>query len=138
LLVPILVVNVVMPVVVYAGSHLIDEPIRAADVVAVHALSIPYLLVCASIGLVASVAFDRESIAQRAGLAVVFALFLLESVLANTDYEAVGALAPMRYYDPTAILVDHQYDLAGGAILLAAAVVLVLVSQQWFSRKDIQ
>lgn len=138
LLVPILVVNVVMPVVVYAGGHLIDEPIPAADVVAVHALSVPYLLVCAAVGLVASVAFAREAIAQRAALGVVFALFLLESVLAETDYESVGAIAPMRYYDPTDVLVNGEYDLVGAATLLAAAVVLVLLGQWWFTRRDIQ
>lgn len=137
LFVPIVVLNAVLAVVVYGGGHLIDDPIPAADVLAVHALSVPYLLVCAGIGLVASVVFDRESVAQRVGLGVVFALFLVESVLADTDFEVVGAIAPMRYYDPTAILVNGEYDLAGGAILLVAAVVLVVVSQQWFTRKDV-
>lgn len=138
LLVPVLVVNVVVPVVVYVGGHLIDEPIPAADVVAVHALSVPYLLACAAIGLLASVAFDRAAVAERVALGVVFAMFLFESVLADTDFESLGAVTPMRYYDPTAVLVDGQYDLAGGALLLAAAAVLVVVSQQWFARKDVQ
>lgn len=137
LLVPIAVLNVVLAVVVYLGGRSIDEAIPAADVLAVHALSVPYLLVCAGIGLVASVLFDRESVAQRAALGVVFGLFLFESVLTGTDFEALGAVAPMRYYDPTAVLVRGEYDLAGGAILLAAAVVLLVASQWWFTRKDI-
>ncbi|RBI62464.1 ABC transporter permease [halophilic archaeon] len=137
LLAPILVLNVVTAAVVYVGSLLVDDALTVADLVAVHALSIPYLLACAGIGLVASVAFDREAIAQRVALAVVFALFLVESVLTDTDYEVLGAVAPMRYYDPTAVLVDGQYDLLGAAVLLAATVALVVVSQQWFRRKDL-
>jgi ABC-2 type transport system permease protein len=137
LVVPILVVNAITGVVVYVGGHLIEHPIPASDLFVVHALSVPYLLACAGIGLVASVAFDRESVAQRVGLAVVFALFLVESVVSDTDYEALGTVAPMRYYDPGAILVDGQYDVAGAALLFVVAVALVVASQQWFQRKDI-
>jgi len=137
LVVPILVVNAITAVVVYVGSVLIDRTIPAADLLAVHALSVPYLLACAGVGLVASVVFDRESVAQRVGLGVVFALFLVESVVSDTDYSAVGAVAPMRYYDPAAVLVDGQYDVAGAVLLFAAAVALVVASQLWFRRKDL-
>ena len=43
----------------------------------------------------------------------------------------------MHYFDPTAILVDGTYDLAGAGVLLAAAVALVLVSQLRFARMDL-
>jgi len=33
--------------------------------------------------------------------------------LSGTDAEAVGAIAPMRYYDPNAVLLEGTYDLAG-------------------------
>jgi len=138
LLVPIVVVNVLTPIVVYAGIALIGESISVADLVAVHALSIPYLLACTAIGLGISVVLDREGRAQRAALGAIFGLFMIESVVVGTDFEAIGALSPTRYFDPTAILVDGQYDLAGGAILLAATVALVLASQVWFSRKSLE
>ena len=137
LLVPIVVVNVVTPIAVYGGVRLIDQSISVADLVAVHALSVPYLLACGAIGLLLSVVFDRTSIAQRGALGVVFGLFLLESLLARTDYEWVGRISPTRYYDPTAVLVDGIYDLAGAAVLSAAAIGLLLVSLGWFRRKDI-
>jgi ABC-2 type transport system permease protein len=140
LLMPILAVNVAVGIVVYAGTMVltVDESLTLADIVAVHALSIPYLLCCAAIGLGLSVFFARESTAQRAALGVVFGLFMLESLLIDTDYEWLGAIAPMRYYDPTTILVDGTYNYAGAAILLGATIVLVVASQLWFRRKDIQ
>jgi ABC-2 type transport system permease protein len=140
LLMPILAINVVVGLIVYAGATVIevDGSLELADIVAVHALSIPYLLCCAGIGLGLSVLASRASTAQRAALGVVFGLYMLESLVLDTDYEWVGTIAPTRYYDPTAILVDGTYDFASAAILLGAAIVLVIASQLWFRRKDIQ
>jgi ABC-2 type transport system permease protein len=137
LFVPLVVVNVVTPVVVYLSVLGIGESIAFADLLAVHALAVPYLLLTAAIGLLASVAFDRASVAQRVAGGVVFGLFLVDSVTAGSDFGWVGALSPTRYYDPTAVLVSSEYDLAGGAVMLVAAVVLVLASRAYFQRKDI-
>ena len=137
LLVPIALTNAVLPVFVYLGALGIGESISAADLAMVHVLSLPYLLTAAAIGLLASVVFDRTSLAQRAAMGVVFGLFLVESVVANTDYAALGALSPTRYYDPTAVLVRSQWYLCGAAILLGATVVLLAVSLVHFKRKDI-
>ncbi|MGM0389242.1 MAG: ABC transporter permease, partial [Natrinema limicola] len=116
---------------------LIDEPLAATDVLAVHLLSIPYLFACAGIGLLASVGFDRAGIAQRVALGVTFALFLSESLLTGTDADAVGAIAPMRYYDPNAILLEGTYNVADAGILVAMTVALVVAAQLWFTRVDI-
>lgn len=137
-LVPLVVVNVLTPIVVYAAVLGIDESISAADLAMVHALSVPYLFAAAGIGLLASVVFDRASIAQRVAAGGFFGLFLLDSVTAGTDVDWLGALSPSRYYDPTAVLVSSEYDLAGAGVLLAAAVVLVAASRAHFARKDIQ
>ncbi|WP_121741327.1 ABC transporter permease subunit [Natronorubrum halophilum] len=137
LAVPIVVVNVITPLVIYAAAALIDEPISAADLAAVHLLSIPYLFACAGIGLVASVVVDRTSIAQRIALGITFGLFMLESLLSGTEYEAIGAIAPMRYFDPNEILLDGTYDLVGAGVLVAVTVGLLVVAQLWFSRTDI-
>ena len=137
LLVPITVVNVALPVVVYGGVLAIGESLSVADLVMAHALSVPYLLATASVGLLASVWFDRTSLAQRAAMGVVFGLFLVDSVVTDTDFAALGALSPTRYYDPTAVLVQSEYDVLGAAILLGAAVVLLAISRAAFQRKDI-
>ncbi|RQG89724.1 ABC transporter permease subunit [Natrarchaeobius chitinivorans] len=137
LCVPIVTVNVLVLPVVLGGSHLIDESLPVADVVAVHALSIPYLFACGGIGILCSVVFDRSAIAQRVALGGTFGLFLLESLLENTDYEAIGAVAPMRYFDPNEILLEGSYDLVGAGGLVAMTVGLVLISQIWFTRTDL-
>jgi ABC-2 type transport system permease protein len=136
-LVPLVVVNVVTPVVVSLAVLGIDESISLADLAMVHLLSVPYLLVAAAVGLLASVVFDRASVAQRVAAGGFFGLFLVDSVTAGTDVAALGALSPSRYYDPTAILVSSEWDLAGAGVLLAAAVVLVAVARAYWQRKDI-
>jgi ABC-2 type transport system permease protein len=140
LLMPILALNIVVGLVVYAGTLVlsVDESLTLSDIVAVHALSIPYLLCCAGIGIGLSVLVSRESTAQRAALGVIFGLYMLESLVIDTDYEWIGAISPTRYYEPTTILVENTYDFASAAILLGAAIVLVVASQLWFRRKDIQ
>jgi len=137
ILVPIAVVNVVVPPVVYAGVLAVGESIAVADLLAVHLLSVPYLLTTAAIGLAASVAFDRASVAQRVAVGIVFGLFLVESVTTETDVSWLGAISPTRYYDPTAVLVGSEWDLAGAGLLAVAAAVVVVASNEYFRRKDV-
>lgn len=137
LLVPVAVLNALVPAVVYAGVLAIGESISLADLVALHLLSVPYLLTTAGVGLLCSVAVDRASIAQRIAMAVVFGLFLVDSVVTGTDYSWLGAVAPSRYFDPSRILVHGEYDVGGAAVLTAAAVGLVALSAAWFSRKNV-
>lgn len=135
--VPIVLVNALVAQVVIAGSYLIDEPLAVADVVVLHALAVPFLYACAGIGLVASVVFDRASVAQRVAIGVTFALYLVESLLRETDYAAIGAISPMRYYDPNGVLIDGTYDLVGVAVLVVATLGLLVASQAWFTRRDV-
>jgi ABC-2 type transport system permease protein len=135
--VPLVVANAAMPVVVFVATLAIDESVAMERVVMAHVLSLPYLLACAGIGLVASVVADRASVAQRAAAGAVFGLFLVESVVAGTALEPLGALSPTRYYVPSEILVDGSYDFGGAAVLLAGTAVLVLASREWFRRRDV-
>lgn len=137
LLVPILVVNAVLPVVIYGGTVAIGYPIDPVNLAVVHLLAIPYLLACGAIGVVLSVLTSRSSVAQRGALVVLFGLFLFESVTIIADYEQLGAVAPMRYFDATAVLVEGSYDWAGGAILLGSTALLIGASMLYFGRRDI-
>lgn len=138
LVVPVLALNVIVPIAVYGGILAIGESISAADLAMVHLLSIPYLLTCTAIGLLLSVTIERASVASRLAIATVFVLFLIESITVSTDgYEWIGSISPTHYYDPTAILVDGAYDGTGAVVLLAAAVALVLIARALFARGDI-
>jgi ABC-2 type transport system permease protein len=137
LLVPIVVLNVVVPLVLYVGSVLVDDPISLADLIALHVLAIPYLLCWGAFGLFAGVVVRRGRLAGRVVIAVVLGTWLVESVVVETDYEWLGGLAPMRYFEPSAVLVDGSYDVAGAALLLAVAAVLVGASLLAFQRRDL-
>jgi ABC-2 type transport system permease protein len=137
LLVPILVVNVVVPLVLYVGSVLINDPMSIADLIALHVLAIPYLLCWGAVGLFAGVVVRRGRLAGRVVLAVVLGTWLVESVVVETAYEWVGLLSPMRYFEPSAVLVEGNYDIAGAVLLLAVAVVLVGTSLHFFRRRDL-
>jgi ABC-2 type transport system permease protein len=138
LCVAILVINAVVGTVVFTGSRLIGKPLSLIDIIAVHALSIPYLFVCAAIGLLLSVSLSTSRAARIASLSVVFVLFLIEPILGNTYYEWLAVFSPAYYYNPTDILVHNTYNLTGAAILLATTAVLLGMSLLWFRQMDIR
>ncbi len=133
----VLLVNLVTVPVIYLGVVLLGESLSPVRLIAVHLLSIPYLLACAGIGLVLSVAGTSESRASRIALGLVFSLFLVDSLATTTEYPWVGAVAPSRYYDPTAILTRGDIDLMGGLILVGMTVVLLGVARELFRRRDV-
>jgi len=133
----LLVVNAITFLAVYLGVALVGESIDVVDLLAVHAASIPYLLACAGVGLLASVAFDATRRAQTAGAGAVFGLFLLDTFTFDTDYEWLGDVAFSRYFDPGAILVDGEVSAADLSVLLVAVVVLVVASSEYFERRDL-
>lgn len=138
LLLPIITLNVVIGLVTYVLVLAIGETIDPMHLALAHLLSIPYLLVCAAIGVLFSVVVDRAAIAERAAIGLVFALFLTESVVGGAnDFEWIQYISPTYYYEPTSILIDGAYELGDMGILLALFVVLVLISQLLFRRRDI-
>jgi ABC-2 type transport system permease protein len=137
LLVPIVVVNLTTPFVVYGGVVFIGESIDPVALFALHVLAVPYLLVCAAIGLVFSVVLSRAGLAQRGGLGTVFGLFMLDAITVDTDVEFLGVFSPSHYYSPVDVLAEETYDLLGSGLLLLASLWLVLVSVALFERRDV-
>lgn len=138
LLVPLVGLTLVVPTVVFVSTAAVGHPVPAGDLVALHLLSVPYFLVCAGVGLLTSVWFDRVGIAQRVAVGVLAALFFAESLLADTSVEIVGVIGPSRYLDPNAVLLKSEYAVLDGAILLVAAVGLLAVSVWVFRGRDIE
>ena len=137
LLVPIAILNLVMPLFVLGGVIAVGESISLLDLLLLHVFSIPYLLLTGAIGLALSVAFNRADIAQRGSLAVIFMLFIIDSVTVGTDFEWLGDVSPTRYFSPIDILVDSQVDVGGALVLLAAAFALLVISAERFRRADL-
>jgi len=138
LLIPMIVVNAFVGGAVYFFVSAIGESIDPMYLLLTHALSIPYLLVCAGIGTVFSVMVSRAAIAERGAIGVVFVLFLVESVVGGADeYDWIQYFSPTQYYEPTPILIDGTYELVDSGILLVAFFGLLLLSQILFHRRDI-
>jgi hypothetical protein len=62
---------------------------------------------------------------------------VFESVIARMDYEWLGALSFTWYYETTPVLTEGEYDLAGVAIQLRVAAVLLALEAWWFSRRGL-
>ena len=136
--VPLTLLNVSVPIIIYVGALAIGESFNPVALAMVHLLSIPYLLACAGVGIVLSVAFERARKAKVTALGVVFVLWLVEGVSnLSSDYEWVGDLTLSRYYDVTAILVHEEYALLDATLLLLVFVVLVGIALFLFLRRDI-
>ncbi|ELY45020.1 ABC transporter permease [Natronorubrum sulfidifaciens] len=136
--VPLVALNVGVPLIVYVGALVIGESFDPVALAMAHVLSIPYLLVCAGIGLVLSVLVDHVRTARAAALSLVLSLWLVDGVSrVDPEYEWLGDATPSRYYDPTAILVREEYAVLDAAILLTVFVVLVAVAVAVFTRRDI-
>lgn len=137
LLVPIIVVNAVVPLVLYAAAAAVGESLPLDHLLALHALSVPYLLCWGAVGLLLGVVVGRSRVAGRVAIALVFASWLFESVLDVTEYAALAAITPTRYLDPSAVLIEGEYDLLGTAVLLAATALVVAASRAAFARRDL-
>jgi len=133
----IFLLNLILPIVAYAGVLAVGETIAIERLVAVHALAVPYHLCCVALGIAVSTIFSREGIAQRVALGALFALFMLESVAAASEYDWIGWVSPTAHYDPSAVLVLAEYDFTGAGVLLAAAIGLILLAAIRFGRMDL-
>ena len=136
--VPLVVVNVGLFVVLLVGATLLGEPLDPLALTVAHLLSIPYLLVCAGIGIVLSVTVDRVDTAQAVASGLVFVLWLLEGLGGtDEDYEWLGIVAPSRYYHPADVLVHEEYAFGDAGLLLVAFLALLGIALVVFVRRDI-
>ncbi|MFP8955588.1 ABC transporter permease subunit [Natrialbaceae archaeon A-CW3] len=136
--VPLVTLNLGLFVVVYAAAAAIGETLDPVSLGVAHLLTVPYLLVCAGIGIVFSVTLDRVEGAQAGALGLVFILWLIEGLSETApEYEWLGIVSPSRYYDPSAILVHEEYAFADAGILLVAFFVLLGIAILVFARRDI-
>lgn len=135
---PLVFLNGGLYLMLVVGTNLIDEAIDPVALAMVHLLSIPYLLVCTAIGLVLSVVLDHPRSSKAAAIAIVLVLWLVDAVSRMTaEYEWIGAVAPSRYYEHSAILVREEYSLLDAGILTGTFLVLVALAVVLFIRRDI-
>lgn len=133
----VVVVNVVVLAVVYGGTRLVGEPVGARGLLAVHALSVPYLAFWAAYGLLVSVLAGRRALAEGVAAGTLVASFLLETVADGVGRRVLGVLSPGRYYDPVAVLAVGEYDLVGAGLLVVATGATLGAATLGFARRDV-
>ena len=136
--VPIVVLNVAVPIIVYVGAQVIGESIDPVALAMVHLLSIPYLLVCAAIGLAISSFAEHVRSARAGAITLVFVLWLIDGFSRlDEDLEWIGGFTPSRYYEETDILVHEEFAFVDAGILLVVFAVLLAIAVVVFTRRDI-
>ena len=138
LIVPIVLLNLIVPIVIYGGILIIGESMEIERLIMVHLMSIPFFLACAGVGSILSVIVNRASVSQRIALGTIFLLWLFESIVASIDgFEWLKWLSPTTYYNPTDILVHADYDMRFMAVLIGIAILLMVLSIGIFRSRDI-
>lgn len=122
---------------VVVGTILVDESIDLFWLAVLHIVSVPYLLACVSFGLLLSVVVGSARRAQILAFAGIAVMYLLESLTRETDYKLLGEFMFPRYFDPAAILIQHEIDVLEAILLIAAAMIFLLVAAAVFERIDI-
>ncbi|AWB26375.1 ABC transporter permease subunit [Halococcoides cellulosivorans] len=135
--VPIVALSVAVPILLSGTAFLFGDPLALDDLAVLHALSLPYLVCWAAIGLLVGVVVRRGRVAGRVALGAVFAAWLLEAVIVTTEYDALGGLSPMRYLDPPGVLVHGEIDLVGAGVLTVVAIVCLALAVFLFQRRDL-
>lgn len=135
---PIAVLNIGVFTILFGGSILLNETVDPFVLAMTFLLSIPYLLVCAAIGLVFSAVLDRVEGAQAGALGAVFLLWLVDGLSEMNDTtEFVGWLTPSRYFNPTDIMLREEYAIVETTVLVLATIALVTLATIIFVRRDL-
>lgn len=138
-LVPLIVIlNLVTAGVVYGLTMFIKEDLDVVNLLLVHGVSIPYLLAIASLGLFFSVLIDEKMKASVVMIALVIGMYIIESIsLIVPDYESIGLVSLIHYYNPADILLHGEVDVIGLLVLVGVTVVGLLLSMVYFEWRDI-
>jgi len=134
----IILINITTPLVILGCAAYINETISVEYLFYTHFASIPYLLAACALGLLFSVIFDEVRRANTMVIGTVFAMYILEALsLLSEKYSAMGKISLSHYYDPGKILIQHDVDITGIAILFLVTGVLLIIAIIYFQRKDI-
>jgi ABC-2 type transport system permease protein len=134
----ILLINVATLITVYGITLAIGEEINFGYLCATHAVSIPYFLAIAAIGLLISVIINEKMKASIIAIAIVMGMFIFESVsLLAPDYENMGLISLTHYYNPADILINGEVDVTGLVILLAFTPICLIIAMIYFEHRDI-
>ncbi len=135
----ILTVNFATMGTVYGMAFIIGEEITFTHLLLTHLWTIPYFLSVTGLGLFVSTIIDKKMKASIIGMAIIVGMYLFESISQLVpDYEEMGRVSLVHYFDPSELLVEGNTDIAGPFILLTLiTIVLISIAVLYFERRDI-
>ncbi|MFP4005758.1 MAG: ABC transporter permease subunit [Candidatus Hadarchaeia archaeon] len=123
---------------VYVMTLAIEENIVFSHLLLTHLWSIPYFLAVVSISLVVSVILDKKMRASIVSMAFIVAMYIFESIVQLVpDYEGVGSISLIHYFDPSDSLVGGKISVLDPLVLIAVILASVFFAVLYFERKDI-
>jgi len=134
----ILLVNGATLLTVYGVTVAIGQELNVGYLVMTHAVSVPYFLAIAGIGLVVSVLIDEKMKASMITIAIILGMYIFESIsLLLPDYESMGYLSLTHYFIPADILIEGSVDGLGVGVLVLVALICLIVSMVYFDYRNI-
>ncbi len=135
----IIIVNFSTMVVVMGITVALNESLNYANLVVVHLISVLYFLAVISIGLLLSAIIDDKMKASIVMIAILVGMFVMNSVsLMTADYEALGFLSFLHYFDTFTVLQFGEVDGVGLVVLIGVTVVCLITAMFYFEKRDIE
>jgi ABC-2 type transport system permease protein len=133
-----LVVNFATMLAVIGITIGINESINYSYLLLVHIISILYFFAVFSMGILISVVIDEKMKASIILISILVGMFVLNSLsLTAPDFEWLGSLSFLHYFDTYNVLQFGEIDLVGISILIAVTIVCLVSSMIYFEYRDI-
>ena len=133
-----LVVNFATMLAVIGITTAINESINYSYLLLVHILSIIYFFAVLSLGLLISVIIDEKMKSSIIMIAILVGMFVLNSLsLTVPDYEWIGSLSFLNYFDTYTVLQFGEIDFVGISVLIGVTVICLVASMIYFEYRDI-
>jgi ABC-2 type transport system permease protein len=134
----ILVINFCTMLTVIGITKLINQNLDFGNLFMLHIVSIFYFLAVISIGILISVFIDEKMKASIIMIAILFAMFFINSISLMTPHlEYIGSFTIFHYFDTFNVLNSGNVDIVGVFVFIALIAVCLALSLIYFEHKDI-
>ena len=133
-----LVVNFLTMLAVIGITAAIDETLNYSYLFLVHLVSIPYFLAVVSLGILLSVIIDEKMKASIFMISILVGMFVLNSLsLTAPDYDYIGYLSFIHYFDTYNVLKFGEVDGGGVLVFVIFTILCLILAMFYFERRDI-
>ncbi len=134
----VLIVNFVTMGSIYGMTLAVGESLNFYHLFLTHLLSVPYFLSIVGISLLISTLIDKKMKASITAMAVVVGMYIIESVsLLAPEYEKMGLVSIVHYYDPSDLLIEGNLSVLGPIVLTIVMIGSLSIAAFYFDHRDL-